>query len=146
MGESSERRKIINYPEFEDVGKFIISEKTSDYKVILEERFFNFSVNIIKYLLTLPSNSEYSVFRNQLSKSGTSIGANYEEALGAFGKKDFISKLVICLKESRESNYWLRILRELKLGDESIRKVLEQESAEFIKIFTSSIITSRSRK
>ena len=105
-----------------------VSESKRNYKAVLEKRLFDFSVTVIKYLLTLPAKSEFNVFRNQLSRAGTAIGANYEEAIGAFGKRDFVSKLTICLKESRESHYWLRILGELKLGNDVLRKNLEQES------------------
>jgi len=121
-----------------------ISEKGSGYKDILERRLFDFAVNIVKFVLTLPVRKEFDVFRYQLSRSGTSIGANYQEAIAAFNKKDFVYKLNICLKEARESNYWLRIIDKLHLGDEKLKRNLETESLEFIKIFTSSIKTARS--
>jgi four helix bundle protein len=142
MGEFISANELVLYEKNYYSKELTVTENKGNYKLILEKRLFNFSVDVIKYVLTLPVKSEFSVFRNQLSKAGTAIGANYEEALGAFGKRDFISKLTICLKESRESNYWLRILGELKLGNEILRKKLEQESGEFIKIFTASIKTA----
>ena len=146
MGEFISTNELVLYEKNYFLKELTVREDKSNYKVILEKRLFNFSVGVIKYVLTIPANSEFSVFRNQLSRSGTAIGANYEEVLGAFGKRDFISKLTICLKESRESNYWLRILGELKLENEILRIKLEKESGEFIKIFTASIKTARSRK
>ena len=71
------------------------------------------------------------------------MGANFEEACGSLSRKEFISKLSICLKESRETYYWLRILRELNLGDENFRTILANESLELIKIFMSSIKTAK---
>jgi four helix bundle protein len=121
-----------------------ICEKIPGYHNILDKRLFDFAVNIVRYILTLPVKKEFDVFRYQLSKAGTSIGANYQEAIGAFNRKDFIYKLSICLKEARESNYWLRILNKLQLGEEGLRKQLETESLEFTKIFTSSVKTTRS--
>jgi four helix bundle protein len=121
-----------------------VCEKHLGYRDILDNRLFEFAVNVVKYVLTLPQKKEFDVFRYQLSRSGTSIGANYQEAIGAFNRKDFIYKLSICLKEARESNYWLKILDKLQLGEEQIRKCLQSESLEFVKIFTSSIKTTRS--
>lgn len=57
---------------------------------------------------------------SQLLKSGTSIGANIEEAIGASSRKDFIAKLAIAYREARESNYWLRLLKEDGLLDEKL--------------------------
>ena len=98
----------------------------------LQERLFNFSVDVLKYIKTLPDTPEYRTIRHQLSKSSTSSGANYEEAQAASSKKDFINKVRISLKEMRESNYWLRILKALntnsKIGE--IVHKLEKESVE----------------
>ncbi len=129
---------------FPDRLDWLAQEKISGYKKVLQERLFRFSVELFNLLFTLPKQKEFDVFRYQLSKSGTSVGANYEEAIGAFSEKDFCNKLGLCLKEARESNYWLRIMNELNLGDKRLCKKLMDESLEFIKIFTSSLKTSRS--
>lgn len=120
-----------------------ISDLGGKYEVDLSQRLFHFAVNIIRFLGTIAYNPEYEVFRNQLSRCGTSMGANFEEACGSSSRKEFISKLSICLKESRETNYWLRILNELNLADEKLRIPLEKESLELIKIFISSIKTAK---
>ncbi len=87
-------------------------------QIDLQDRLLKFSVDIMKFLLTLPKKKEYDVWRYQLSKSSTSAGANYEQAQGAVSRKDFENKIAISLKEAKESNYWLRITRELRIGDQ----------------------------
>ena len=117
--------------------KFIIKEKNSKYDVDLKDRLFRFAVDTIKFLGTLPFKKEYDVFRYQLSRSATSMGANYEEAQGAFSKKEFASKIGICLKESKESNYFYRVIQALKIGEQSASATLVSESDELQKIFGS---------
>ena len=77
----------------------------------LSIRLFEFSVDVIKFLRKLPKAVEYQVIYYQLVKCATSAGANYEEAQAAISKPDFHNKIIISLKEMRESNYWLRILK-----------------------------------
>ena len=79
----------------------------------LSKRLFNFSVKSIKFLRTLPYETEYKVIRYQLIKSATSTGANYEEAQAASSKADFHNKVKIALKEMMESRYWLKIIKEI---------------------------------
>ena len=80
------------------------------------EMSFNFSLQIIDLYKILIQNKEY-VFSKQILKGGTSIGANVEEAIAAQSRKDFISKMSIASKESRETRYWLRLLDKSKLVD-----------------------------
>lgn len=103
----------------------------------LEGRLFLFAVNTIRYLKTLNETSEIKVIKYQLSKSATSSGANYEEAQGGSSKSDFLNKVRISLKEMRESNYWIRILNDLKVGDCMEREKLLNESEELKKILGS---------
>jgi len=76
----------------------------------LNERLLEYGVRIIKLVESLPKTLVGRRIGDQLLRSGTSAGANYEEAQGAESKDDFIHKLQIALKELRESNYWLRLL------------------------------------
>ena len=71
----------------------------------LQDRLFNFSVKVLKFLITLPNTPEYKTIRYQLSKSATSSGANYEESQAGSSKPDFTNKVRIALREMRESNY-----------------------------------------
>ncbi len=111
----------------------------------LQQRLFKFSVDIIRFLTLLPNKKEYDVFRYQLSKSGTSIGANYEESQAAVSKKDFENKLSISLKEARETNYWLRLIRELQITKSLECERLLQESAEIANILATIIIKSKNK-
>lgn len=103
----------------------------------LEERLFNFAINVLKYLRTVKTTEETKIIKYQLTKSSTSSGANFEEAQGCTTRADFSSKISISLKEMRESNYWLRILHSLELGDKSLSKELVNESEELKKILGS---------
>jgi four helix bundle protein len=79
----------------------------------LLERTFIFGVDCIKYLRQLPNNQEYYIIKNQLIKSSTSTGANYEESQAGSSKADFKNKVRIALREARESNYWLRVIKKI---------------------------------
>ena len=92
-----------------------------EYK--LAELSLEFSVDIINLVKYLKSNHE-SIIANQIGRSGTSIGANIYEAQYAQGRKDFISKLEIALKEASETGYWLELLRRTSYIDEQAYKAL----------------------
>jgi len=79
-------------------------------KYDLEERTSKFSEDIINFSKKLPQNLITKPLINQLVRSGTSIGANYCEADEANSKKDFINKIVIAKKETKETKYWLRLI------------------------------------
>ncbi|HNF29360.1 MAG TPA: four helix bundle protein [Chitinophagaceae bacterium] len=78
------------------------------------ELSFEFSLQIIQLYKILIEHKEF-VLSKQLLKSGTSIGANVEEAIAAQSRKDFIAKLSIASREARETRYWLRLLDKSKL-------------------------------
>ena len=87
----------------------------------------------------------YAIVTFQLGKASTSIGANYEEAQSAESGKDFIHKIGVVLKESRESNYWLRVLNAVLIETKKTDKFksLLDESFELKKIFTSIKLTAQ---
>lgn len=110
----------------------------------LLERTFKFGVNCLKLIETLPKTKSYSIIAFQLAKASTSVGANYEEAQSAESSKDFIHKIGVVSKESRESNYWLRILNQVfpdTLNTENLQ-ILLNESFELKKIFISIKLTA----
>ncbi len=86
----------------------------------------DFSVQIINLVKDLKAKHE-SVISNQIGRSGTSIGANIYEANYAQGKKDFISKLEIALKEASETGYWLELLHRTGYLDDPTFKSLNDE-------------------
>jgi four helix bundle protein len=79
----------------------------------LQQRLFDFSVNIITFLRGIKETTENKIIKKQLIKSCTSAAANYEEAQAASSRADFRNKIHIALKEMRETNYWLRILKAI---------------------------------
>ena len=89
----------------------------------LAELSMEFSVDIINLVKYLKANHE-SIISNQIGRSGTSIGANIHEAQIAQGKKDFVSKLEIALKEASETGYWLKLLHKTNYIDEPTYKSL----------------------
>ena len=92
----------------------------------LVELSMDFSVDIINLVKYLKANHE-TIISNQIGRSGTSIGANIHEAQYAQGKKDFISKLEIALKEANETGYWLELLYRTKYIDEQTFKTLSSK-------------------
>ena len=113
----------------------------------LLKRTFDFGVKCLLFLKSMPKDKINSVITFQLAKASTSIGSNYEEAQSAESGKDFIHKIAIVLKESRESNYWLRVLDAILPGtykDEDF-KFLLNESSDFKKIFSSIKLTAQKK-
>ncbi|GAL65916.1 four helix bundle protein [Jejuia pallidilutea] len=100
----------------------------------LEKRTVKFAIAIIKSSASLQNTPEALVLRNQLTKSGTSIGANYREANRSRSPKDFKNKIKISLGEASETDYWLEIIEELNWKKENIKE-LRKEVREFIAIF-----------
>ncbi|MBR4288908.1 MAG: four helix bundle protein [Clostridia bacterium] len=92
----------------------------------LRELSLEFSVDIIELVNHLKSVKE-SIISNQIGRSGTSIGANIYEAQYAQGKKDFISKLEIALKEASETGYWLELLYRTNYINEQAFKTLSSK-------------------
>jgi len=112
----------------------------------IKERTYEFAIEIINLVNKLPKNTGGYVLGRQLIRSGTSIGANIEEATAAFSKDDFIFKVSIALKEARETNYWLRLIK-----DSGLLKSVDLDSiiseAENIKNILSAIVkTSKERR
>ncbi len=99
----------------------------------IKEKSFQFGVRIIKFVQQLPKNYFVQKVAGELLDAGTSVGADVEEATGGFSKKDFTYKMAVALKEARESNYWLRLMKvsELAKGDEL--EFLLKESGELKK-------------
>ena len=103
----------------------------------LEQRTRNFAVKIIRLSATLPNTTESIVIRNQITKSGTSIGANYREANRARSKADFKSKIKICESEASETQYWLEVIVEAKWLSWKKVKPEYDECSELLAIFAS---------
>ena len=103
----------------------------------LEKRTKRFSVLIIRLSSKLPNTPEARVVRNQITKSGTSIGANYREANRARSKADFKNKIKICESESSETQFWLEVITEVKWLKWEEIKADYDECCELLALFTS---------
>lgn len=110
----------------------------------IRERAFEFAVRIIKVCQVLDEQPGVGrTIGKQLIRSGTSIGANLEEAQAGQSKADFIHKNAIALKEARETHYWLRLLSATEILPETRLKPLQTESAEIMKIIGAIITSSK---
>lgn len=108
---------------------------------IIQQKSYDFALHIIKLYQKLCKANEF-VLSKQLLRSGTSIGANVEEAQAAQSKADFIAKMSIASKEARESHYWLRLLQDSGIGEPSEIEPLLAEVASIINILTSIVKSS----
>ena len=101
---------------------------------LIQQKSHKFALEIIGLYKFLVEKKKEFILSKQLLRSGTSIGANVEEAIGGQSKKDFISKLSIAYKEARETRYWLSLLVESGyLNNDEISNILTQNE-EILKI------------
>lgn len=103
----------------------------------LENRTKRFAISIIKLSAQLPETTEARVIKRQITRSGTSIGANYREANRARSKADFTSRAGICESEASETGYWLEIIEEMQWINKQKLEPVKNESCEILAIFTS---------
>lgn len=108
---------------------------------IIANKTFDFALTVIALFIQLKKENEY-IISKQILRSGTSIGANVQEAIAAQSKKDFINKLSIASKESRETKYWLQLLNKSELTTISVDSYLI-EIDHIINIITKIIKTSQ---
>ncbi len=111
------------------------------------EKSFDFSVRIVNLCKHLQSDKKEYIMSKQLLRSGTSIGANINEAQAAQSTNDFISKLSIASKEARETKYWIDLLVKTDYLPAKSKNVqsIQSESIELIKILTSIIKTLKEK-
>ena len=103
----------------------------------LEKRTKELAILIFKLSKSIQFTTENKVIKNQITKSGTSVGANYREANRARSKADFYHKIKICESEASETVYWLELIEELKLSEPENVKEVVKEANELLAIFTS---------
>ena len=131
----------VQYPMYNE-RKSKMGDKTKEYN--LEDRLINFAVSMIDIVEALPNTRASNHIAGQFVRSGTSPASNYGEAQSAESRKDFIHKIGIVLKESCESNYWIRVSDAI-LNESSKTDVFNpiiNESFEFEKIFSSIKLTA----
>ena len=111
---------------------------------IIQEKSYLFALKIIKVFKNLKYSEKEHILSSQLLRSGTSIGANVEEAIGGQSKRDFLSKISISYKEAREVKYWLRLLKDSSYLNKRTANQLIDDCDELLKLL-SSIIKSTKR-
>ena len=112
---------------------------------VVKQKSYNFALQIIKLCSLLKQQKHFEI-SSQLLRAGTGIGANVEEAMAARSRKDFFAKMSIASKEARETNYWLRLLRDAEILDKQRSQTLIDTSEELIKILTSIVKTGNDDK
>lgn len=109
----------------------------------IERRTFQFAVRIVKMVQTIPRSVAGAVVARQLMRSGTSVGANVEEAQGSQSKKDFTRRMNIARSEAREVLYWLRLVKETELLPSERLGELIREADELVRILTTIVKRSK---
>jgi four helix bundle protein len=112
----------------------------------ISERLLEFAARILRTADAMPQSPSGKHISLQLVQSGTSAGANYEEACAAESKRDFIHKLGICLKELRETRYWLRIVEKGELAQAERMTDILKESDELCRLIGKSIVTAKQKE
>ena len=110
---------------------------------LIVAKSFDFALKVIHLYKIMVQKNEY-VLSKQMLRSGTSIGANIEEAVSAHSTKDFIARMIIALKEARETRYWLRLIDKGKLIHEEISSYIN-ESEDIIHILTAIVNTTKKK-
>ena len=109
-------------------------------KSIIHDKSFQFALEVIELYKKLQAEREY-VLSKQLLRSGTSIGANVEEALAGQSRRDFLSKMAVASKEARETRYWLVLLQKSNLAKTELNQAIKNNE-ELIRILTSIVKTT----
>ncbi|MEW8265078.1 MAG: four helix bundle protein [Candidatus Thiodiazotropha sp.] len=112
---------------------------------VVKEKSFLFAIRIVNLAQYLRRTHKEFVLSKQLVHSGTSIGANIEEALAGQSRKDFIAKMAIASKEARETDYWIRLLIATGYLSEQrmAEKTLQNDCEELNRLLTSIVKTSQ---
>lgn len=142
IGGKYSKSKLINKPM---TNTNTTNEQTTTNKKVFDihKRIFNFVISVLKLTKLLPKTQQNLVFINQITRSVTSMGANDQEADGSSSRKEFFRSLTIVKKETKETNYWLKIIMETNPGYKDQTKPLIQEGQEIEAIISSIIQKSK---
>jgi four helix bundle protein len=119
--------------------------ENKEQKIDLDGRVYNFVLRVIKLVRSLPKETVGREMGKQLLRAATSISANIEEARGGFSKSDFTFKMNTAFKEARETNLWLRLIRDSSLIGSTRMAGLVQESEEIRNILGVLVRTAKKR-
>lgn len=109
---------------------------------VIQAKSYAFAIRIVKLYKFLVEDKKERVLSKQLLRSGTSVGAMVEEAIGAESDADFRHKLKIAYKECRETNYWIRLLKDTEYLNEKQAESMLIDNIEMIKILTKILKTT----
>lgn len=112
---------------------------------IIVKKSYEFAIRIIKLYKFLVEEKKEFVISKQILRSGTSIGANVNEAQSAESKMDFVHKLAISAKEARETEYWLNLLKDTDFIDNKSYDSIIKDCSEILAIINSIILTSKEK-
>ncbi len=112
---------------------------------VVQIKSYAFAIRVIKLYRYLSEKKKEYVLSKQVLRSGTGIGANIEEAIGGQSQKDFFAKLNIAYKETRETHYWLRLLRDTNFLSEKESVSMLNDCDELLKIIGSILKTIKSK-
>lgn len=112
---------------------------------IIMTKSYSFALEIVQTYNRLVSEKKEYVLSKQMLRSGTSIGANVNEAVSAQSKRDFVHKMSISLKEAKETLYWLRLLHDSAYLEQPLFDKLSSNCNELIKILSSIILTTKQK-
>ena len=104
---------------------------------------YMFAQRIVKLYKLLLKQKQPRALAEQILRSGTSIGANLEEATGGFSRRDFVAKCSIAYKEARETHYWLRLLRDTECLDTRLAESLLKNAKELKRMLAAILLSSR---
>ena len=112
----------------------------------IKDRTFRFALTMISLVEALPNTISAKTIGKQLIRSGTSIGANVEEATAAHSKADFIYRMNVALREARETLYWLRLLEASQISETKIAAEILQEADEITRILGAIVSSARGKR
>ncbi len=122
----------------------MICEKGADVdSKELKSRTMRFAPRIVRLSAALPKTREADVIGRQLLRSGTSIGANYRQALRASSRRHFVSNVEICLREGGETVYWLELLADSEIVPTTRLVDLIDECNQFVAILTTTVRSAK---
>lgn len=104
---------------------------------VIQQKSYAFAVRVVKLCQYLVTTKKERVLSKQVLRSGTSIGANVEEAIGGQSKADFLSKISVAYKEARETSYWLRLLKDTGYLTEEAFSAVHADADELCRILGS---------
>jgi four helix bundle protein len=103
---------------------------------LIQKKSYDFAVRIVKLYQSLAKDKKEYIISKQILRSGTSVGSNIEEAIGAQSDKDFFAKITIAYKEARETHYWIRLLADTDYLNEEVKNDLLSDVNTILRVIT----------